>query len=577
MLKIRLFPILIFLIGLCITIYISYSSLQGMKQLYINESEKLYVEFETKIQIQLNANAQVLYSSAAFISSSDTITREEWMEFQTLNKSLSQLPGMQGIGYSTLVHKEDLLKFEEKVRTAGFPDFKVWPKGSRELYSSVLYLEPFAGRNAKVHGYDGYAEPIRRKAMDLSRDSDKVMLSDKVFLVQEMESRKSPGTIMFAPVFKLDALKDSPEHRKLALKGWVFSPFRMDNLLKGILGTWNFQEIRLKVYDNNMLVQEKLLFDSDSVYSVNRLPDASFSVYNLPMTFNDKVWTLQFLNYNVETSFMSKEVINVLLQGTLISILLFVLAFNLINAKSKNHRIQHLNEELKKVNLSKDRFISVLAHDLKSPFNSLLGFSEVLSENINDLSKTEIQEFARNINTSAQGTYLLLEELLLWARVQTDHFPFTPKIINLYDICNQVIEDHKFISQKKDISVQNEIDSIFNVKADELMLKTILRNLFSNAIKFTNKGGQIKLTADRSKNNRIVISVSDNGIGMTPIEVSDLFSISTMHSKMGTANEKGTGMGLLLCKDLVTKHEGNIWVESSPGKGSQFSFTLPEG
>ncbi|MBL7967022.1 MAG: CHASE domain-containing protein [Prolixibacteraceae bacterium] len=577
MLKIRLFPIIIFLIGLCITIYISYSSLQGMKQLYINESEKLYYEFETKIQIQLNANAQVLYSSAAFISSSDTITRDEWKEFQTLNKSITQLPGVQGIGYLTLVSPQKLNEFEQKIRGADFPDFKLWPQGERNMYSSVLYLEPFEGRNVKALGYDGYSEPIRRKAMDLSRDSDKVILTDKIFLIQDMTTQKSPGTIMFAPVFISDAPKHSIEERKSAIKGWVFSPFRMDNLLKGILGNWNFQEIRLRVYDNNLLVPEKLLFDSDSVYMVKRASGASSSVYNLPMTFNDKVWTLQFLNYNVETSFLSKEVINVLLLGTLISILLFVLTFSLINAKSKNHRIQHLNEELKRVNLSKDRFISVLAHDLKSPFNSLLGFSEVLSENINDLSKNEIEEFARNINTSAQGTYLLLEELLLWARVQTDHFPFTPKIINLFDICNQVIEDHKFISQKKNISVLNEIDSILNVKADELMLKTILRNLFSNAIKFTSKGGQIKLTADRSKNNRIVMSVIDNGIGMTSIEVSDLFNISTMHSKMGTANEKGTGMGLLLCKDLVLKHEGNIWVESSPGKGSQFSFTLPEG
>jgi|GEM_PF-1153263 len=577
MLKIRIFPILIFLTGLCITIYISYSSLQGSKQLKINESEKLYIEFETKIQIQLNANAQTLYNSSAFISSSDTITREEWNEFQTLNKSLTELSGMKAIGYLVLLNPENLSPFEKQIQKEGFSDFQIHPTGKRELYSSILFLEPLTGNNIKALGYDGYSESIRRKAFDLSRDSDKVMLSDKIYLIQETENRTAAGTIMVAPVFRSEAPKSTIDERRKAIKGWVFSAYRIDNLLKSILGNWNFQEIRLRVYDNNLLVPEKLLFDSDSVYIVKRASGASSSVYNLPMTFNDKVWTLQFLNYNVETSFLSKEVINVLLLGTLISILLFVLTFSLINAKSKNHRIQHLNEELKKVNLSKDRFISVLAHDLKSPFNSLLGFSEVLSENINDLSKNEIEEFARNINTSAQGTYLLLEELLLWARVQTEHFPFTPKIINLFDICNQVIEDHKFISQKKNISVQNEIDSILNVKADELMLKTILRNLFSNAIKFTSKGGQIKLTADRSKNNRIVISISDNGIGMTSIEVSDLFNISTIHSKVGTANEKGTGMGLLLCKDLVLKHEGNIWVESSPGKGSQFSFTLPEG
>lgn len=575
MLRIRLFPILIFLSGLCITIIISYSSLQDMKKINHNESEKLYTEFESRILIQLNANAQVLYSSAAFISSSDTITREEWLEFQTLNKSLSQLPGIQGIGYSALVYPENIGHFEQKLWKKGYPDFRIWPVGKRELYSSVLYIEPFESRNLKVLGYDGYSEPIRRKAMDLSRDSDKVMLTDKVFLVQEVEKRKSPGTIMFAPVFRRDAPKHSLEERKAAIKGWVFCPFRMDNLLKGILGTWDFQAIRLKVYDNNLIIPKELLFDSDSVYQVNRDEFASGEEFNLPMSFNDKVWTLQFTNYRGATSIFSNHVFGVLFFGTLISIMLFVLAFSLINAKSKNLRIQHLNDELKKVNLSKDRFISILAHDLKSPFNSLLGFSEVLSENINNLSKDEVEEFARNINTSAQGTYLLLEELLLWARVQTDHFPFTPKIINLSDLCNQAINDHKLIAHRKNISILNEIESNLNMKADELMVKTILRNLLSNAIKFTNKGGLIRITAGRSKN-KIVVSVSDNGVGMTPIEVSDLFDISHVHSKSGTDNEKGTGLGLLLCKDLVEKHEGQIWAESSPGKGSQFSFTLPE-
>jgi len=576
MLKIRLFPILIFLAGLCITIIFSYSSLQDMKKLNHNESEKLFNEFENRILIQLNANAQVLYSSAAFISSSDTITKEEWQEFQTLNKSLSQLPGIQGIGYLTLIYSDKLNYFEQKVRAAGFPDFKVWPQGEREMYSSVLYLEPFEGRNIKALGYDGYSEPIRRKAMDLARDSDKVMLTDKIFLIPEMNTRRSPGTIMFAPVFRSDAPKHSIEERKSAINGWVFSPFRMDNLLKGILGEWDFHSISLRVYDNNLLVPEKLLFDSDSVYQVNRDKSASGTEFILPMTFNDKVWTLQFTEYNGVTSIYSKQVFGVLLLGTLISIMLFVLVVNLINAKSKTLHIQRLNDELKKVNLSKDRFISVLAHDLKSPFNSLLGFSELLTENIAELRKDEIENFARQIHSSAEITYLLLEELLLWARVQTDHFPFDPKPLNLPEICSKLIEDNSFISGKKNISILNEIESNVVVKADELMLKTILRNLLSNAIKFTNEGGQIRLKVEKLKN-KVVVSISDNGVGMTPIEVSDLFDISHVHSKVGTASEKGTGLGLLLCKDLVEKHEGHIWVESSPGKGSKFSFTLPEG
>lgn len=575
MLRSRLFPILIFLSGLCITILISYSSLQDMKKLKEKEMETIFREFENKIQIQLNANAQILYNSSAFISSSDTITREEWNEFQTLNKSLTELSGMKGIGYLILINPENLNRFEKQIQNEGFSDFQIHPTGKRDLYSSILFLEPLTGNNIKALGYDGYSESIRRKAFDLSRDSDKVMLSDKIYLIQETDNRTAVGTIMVAPVFRSEAPKSTIDERRKAVKGWVFSAFRMDNLISGVLGSWDFQRIRLKIFDSNKIIPEKLLFDSDSVYQINRTEEFEQTEFNLPMSFNDKVWALQFTNYFSRQNLLTYQTFGVLFSGTLISIMLFILALNLMNARSKTIKIQHLNEQLKKVNLSKDRFISVLAHDLKSPFNSLLGFSEVLNENINELSKEQIEEFARNINSSAQVTYLLLEELLLWARIQTDHFPFTPKVINLFDTCKQIIDDHHLIAAQKKITIQNELEVNLNVKADELMLKTILRNLISNAIKFTNEGGLIQIKAE-SKQEKVAVSISDNGIGMTSIELADLFDLSHVHSKLGTANEKGTGLGLLLCKDLVEKHSGEIWVESSPGKGSHFSFTLPE-
>jgi signal transduction histidine kinase len=317
------------------------------------------------------------------------------------------------------------------------------------------------------------------------------------------------------------------------------------------------------------------MFDSDSVYQVARDESDSGLELSLPMTFNDKIWTLQFTNYSRTASIITEHIFGVLILGTLISIMLFILAINLINARHKTLHIQRLNEQLKNLNLSKDRFISVLAHDLKSPFNSLLGFSELLSERITELKKDEIENFARQIHSSAEITYTLLEELLLWARVQTDHFPFNPQKINLLELGSRLIEDHGLMADRKKIIITNEIESNTIVRADELMLKTIIRNLLWNAIKFTNEGGLIRLKAGNLKN-KVVVSISDNGIGMTPIEVSDLFDISHIHSKSGTSNEKGTGLGLLLCKDLVKKHGGEIWVESSPGKGSQFSFTLPE-
>lgn len=574
MLRIRLFPILILLLGLGITFILSYTSYKDIKKLKWKETEGIYQEFEQKLQIQLKANTQVLYNSAAFVLSSDTITRDEWQEFQSINKSHTELPGVQAIGYSMVIWPDQLDRFEKKICDEGFPKFKVFPEGRRDYYTAILFIEPFSEINKQVIGFDSFSEPIRHKAMALSRDSDVAVISDKLLLLPVFKSRSYTGTVMFGPVYRKGMPNQSQEERRLAIKGWVFTTFRMDDLIKSFLGDWDVQNVRLKVYDDNSLIPEKIMFDSDSVFNIQHKESAN-SEWNIPVNFNNKTWTLQFTNYSRDIFMFPLQVIRISLGGLLISLLLFILSINLIAARTKTLRIQALNEELKKVNVNKNRFISVLAHDLKSPFNSLLGFSELLTEKFNEFEKHEIENYVQLIHSSANVAYNLLEELLLWARVQTDHFPYNPTKINLIEFCKNQIEDHVLIAGKKNISVLiNPTSSVF-VFADEMMLKVIFRNLMVNAIKYTHEGGIIRITTS-TKKKWVTITVRDNGIGMSPEELSKLFDVSHFQSKSGTANEKGTGLGLLLCKDMVTKHGGKIWAESTLGQGSQFSFTLPE-
>jgi signal transduction histidine kinase len=296
--------------------------------------------------------------------------------------------------------------------------------------------------------------------------------------------------------------------------------------------------------------------------------------FHIPLNFNDHVWLLDFSKYKNGSGIFSLRFFSVLILGIIISILLFVLAVSLINARTKSLQIQVLNEELKKANVSKDRFISVLAHDLKSPFNTLLGFSELLTENFNDLDNATKEQYVDQIHSLAQVTYQLLEELLMWAMVQSGQFPFKPKKLNLTDLCKQLVSDHELIAGKKSITISMDVQKEVFVMADEMMLKTILRNLIVNAIKFTRSYGSISigfLTFDR----KAIVSVSDTGVGISPADRDKLFDMTYVHSKSGTANEKGTGLGLLLCKDMVVKHGGEIWVESVLGFGSTFSFSIP--
>jgi len=245
----------------------------------------------------------------------------------------------------------------------------------------------------------------------------------------------------------------------------------------------------------------------------------------------------------------------------------------------KNYTIERLKAEkseirLHRLNADKDRFISILGHDLKSPFNNILGFSEILTDEIDSLNKDEIKDIAKNIHNSARITNKLLEDILMWARAQQDKIPFKPRILSFKAICINILEILKPNADAKNITINYSTPDHLNVFADIDMLKTILRNLVSNAIKFTNNGGAIKIDAEESSGN-VTISVSDNGIGIKPDNLAKLFDISQGQTTKGTAEETGTGLGLLLCKEFVEKHGGTIWVVSEEGKGSDFRFMLP--
>jgi PAS domain S-box-containing protein len=229
---------------------------------------------------------------------------------------------------------------------------------------------------------------------------------------------------------------------------------------------------------------------------------------------------------------------------------------------------------LQKLNADKDRFISILSHDLKSPFNSILGFSEILTEDIRKLNTDEIEDIARNINKSARNTLYLLEDLLAWAMTQQGKIIFKPQKLSLADICKNILEILNPNAVAKNITINYYIADSIKVFADIDMIKTVLRNLISNALKFTNSGGTINVSSEENSEN-VTISISDNGVGIKAENITKLFNISEVITTKGTAEETGTGLGLLLCKEFVEKHGGKIWVESEVGKGSVFKFTLP--
>ena len=243
--------------------------------------------------------------------------------------------------------------------------------------------------------------------------------------------------------------------------------------------------------------------------------------------------------------------------------------------KRKEAEILQINQQLKESNSQKDKFFSIIAHDLKSPFNSIMGFSELLVEQTREKNYDGIEKFAGIILQSSNRAMDLLMNLLEWSRSQTGRMEFNPEYFEMVDFIKDTLQIFHEIVIQKSIIINMELPRNVPVFADKPMISTIFRNLISNAIKFTKPGGLIIISATE-KPDELTVKVRDNGVGISKDRIEKLFRIDESYSTPGTNNEKGTGLGLILCKEFIEKHNGKIWVESEERKGSTFYFALPQ-
>lgn len=231
-------------------------------------------------------------------------------------------------------------------------------------------------------------------------------------------------------------------------------------------------------------------------------------------------------------------------------------------------------EQLKNSNLAKDKFFSIISHDLRNPFHTILGASEYLSVYNHELNEKEVKEVAHNIHSSAKNVFNLLVNLLEWSRVHTDRLEVNKVEIELNGLVDEVLNLFKDSLEQKGILLINELSGNIRLLADRYMIDTVIRNIISNAIKYSTNGGRITIGCNEI-GDFVKIFITDTGVGISKDNQKKLFRIDQQFSVKGTANETGTGLGLVLCKEFVEKNGGNITVESSPTKGSTFAFTVP--
>jgi two-component system, sensor histidine kinase and response regulator len=242
--------------------------------------------------------------------------------------------------------------------------------------------------------------------------------------------------------------------------------------------------------------------------------------------------------------------------------------------KERTAELEAQKQELKQANASKDKFFSIIAHDLRAPFVGLLGLTEVFTESVESFTPEDIQQGMKSLQQTAQNVYTLVENLLTWARLQRGLVEFFPEELVINGIVRQTLELFHTNAAQKQITLRNLATATTLAYADRNMIHTVLRNLLSNALKFTTSEGVITVSATQSPTH-VEITVADTGTGIAKKDLAKLFRIDVKYSHPGTAGEKGSGLGLILCKELVEKNGGKLSVESKIRKGTTFRFTLP--
>jgi len=343
---------LVLLAGLLATGYAGYSvksdiDLSAQRQ-FVSDCH----EIQLKIEGRLQAHKQVLLGGAALFDAADSVSRHQWHAYAERVEIDQHFNGIQGLGFSLLISPNQLARHILEIRSQGFPDYTVRPAGERDIYSSIIYLEPFKDRNLRAFGYDMYSEPVRRAAMEQARNENVISLSGKVELVQETGKEVQAGTLMYAPVYRKSMPVETVEQRHAALIGWVYSPFRMDDLLHGVLKGWDDPQgrhLHLQVYDGRTIHADSLLYSNETSQEKTSKQPVLFNLEQR-LDFNGREWTLHFEQLKGSVSGIDySKVWMILAGGTGLSILAFLLMLSYLNTRRNAAWIaDELTAELRK-------------------------------------------------------------------------------------------------------------------------------------------------------------------------------------------------------------------------------------
>lgn len=587
-------PVWVLVIGLLTTAAAGYYSVRSARANDRIRFENAVEHVSRNISSRVDTYIALLRAGAGLFAGSGEVSQEEFSQFAARLDLRGRYPGIQGIGFAVRVPASRLDGFIARVRASGRPDFTVWPDHPRDVYFPIVYLEPEDRRNRAALGYDMFTEPVRHRAMQTAARTGTAAATGKVTLVQEIDSLKQAGFLIYAPVY--DSHPVTPDGRELL--GFVYSPFRAGDFISAVMATTEQRPVAITVYDGAGPPDPgRLLFASQSARDSDHREPRFTGMTTVDVA--GRSWTVVVRSLpEFERSFQSRLLPWILGVGLLVTVGLTWATYQEVQARAAAElaaaRLRVSEEALREseakllrlvdaerrahaeaeaASRAKDEFLATLSHELRTPLNAILGWTNMLeSGRLNEQQRVRAMDV---ISRSARTQADLIEDLLDVSRIITGKLAIDMHAIGLAAPVRATLDAVRPAAEAKGIRIAAHLEADPPVLGDPDRLQQVAWNLLSNAIKFTPSGGRVSVSLNQA-DGQGELKVSDTGIGIAPAFLPYVFERFQQQDSSTTRAHGGMGLGLAIVRHLVESHGGTVQAESAgEGHGATFVVRLP--
>lgn len=532
-----------------------------------NAADEAMAVVQDNVQERLDIFEETLHAGVGLFSSNPNISKEDWKRFVEGSSVLQRYSGAQAVGFAKVVTAEEVDPFINTAKTLTESEFTISPIGDREVYTPILYLEPFDERNQKVVGYDMFSEEIRRLAMERARDTGDAVISEPVRLRQENGVDEQYGLLMYTPYYKVGIPVTTVQERRAAVQGYVYAAFRARTFISSVASRQQKSTIAYRVQSHKSQIP---LYESDNYM---KLDQAGLKHHTKLLEMNGVTFDFDFVFD--ESAFVSSASATrpmlVLFVGMLTAFLVALTILFLL--KNKENEALLLQERA--INSAKDNLLSIASHQLRTPATGVKQYLGLVLQGFSGDVPPRQSDLLQKAYTSNERQLKVINDVLYMARIDSGRIVLSRKKVEVKALVESLIDELKdeIAAKEHTLSVTLPKHRVW-IEVDEHMLRMAVENLLTNAIKYTERAGKIALKVHK-KRESVIISVKDNGVGVSDADQEKLFKEFSRIKNELSNQVSGTGIGLYLAKHLVELHGGTISVESIKGKGSIFTITIP--